>query len=207
VEGLYAAVVADVLDKLGYRHQVLAAGIRPLYPEARLMGYAHTILGVPSVQRPTPPYEVEFDALDSLKTNDVVVYATQGGIGATWGELFSTRARLRGGCGCLTDGMVRDSRQIIRMKFPTFSAGLFPADTYGRIQAIAHGVPVICAGVEVKSGDLVFGDYDGAIIIPSEVISEVCRLAREKASTENKVRAALMRGESAKAVYAKFGVM
>jgi len=192
---------------MGYRNQVIASGIRPLYPEARLMGYAHPILGVPSTQRPTPPYEVEFDALDSLGPNDIVVYAAQGGIGATWGELFSARARLRGAVGCLTDGMVRDSQRIIEMKFPTFSAGFCPADTYGRVQAIAHGIPVICAGVEVKPGDLVFGDYDGAVIIPSEVITEIVRFAHEKASTEDKVRAALMRGESAKAVYAKYGVM
>ena len=66
---------------------------------------------------------------------------------------------------------------------------------------------MICAGVEVKPGDLVFGDYDGAVIIPSEVITEIVRFAHEKASTEDKVRAALMRGESAKAVYAKYGVM
>jgi regulator of RNase E activity RraA len=96
---------------------------------------------------------------------------------------------------------------MIRMRFPVFCAGFCPADTYGRVQAIAYGVPVICGGVTVRPGDIVLGDYDGVVIVPSDVVSEVIRLAHDKASTESKVRAALMRGESVKSVYAKYGVM
>lgn len=204
---LYAAVVADILDKLGLRNQIINSSIRPVYPEARLVGRAYTIRGVPSAQRPVPPYEVEFQALDSLTTNDIVVYSAHGGVGATWGELFSTRARLRGACGCLTDGMVRDSARIAEMKFPTFSAGFCAADTYGRVWAIDHKLPVICGGVEIKPGDFVLGDYDGIVIVPAEVINDLIQLANEKVSIEDKVRVALMRGESVKAVYEKYGVM
>jgi len=207
LEGLYAAVVADVLDKLGYPDQVVHPCIRPIYPEARLVGRAFTVAATPSTERRIPPYEIEFAALDSLGPHDIFVYASKGGVGATWGELFSARARLRGCLGCLTDGMVRDTARMIRMRFPVFCAGFCPADTYGRVQAIAYGVPVICGGVTVRPGDIVLGDYDGVVIVPSDVVSEVIRLAHDKASTESKVRAALMRGESVKSVYAKYGVM
>jgi 4-hydroxy-4-methyl-2-oxoglutarate aldolase len=204
---LYTAVVADILDKLGRRNQVVSPSVRPVYAEARLVGRAYTILGVPSTQRPVPPYEVEFEALDNLAPDNIVVYASQQGVGATWGELFSTRARLRGATGCLTDGMVRDSARITEMKFPTFSAGFCAADTYGRIQAIDHNIPIICGGVEVRPGDCVLGDYDGIVIIPAEIVEDLIRLANEKASIEDKVRTALMNGESVKAVHAKYGVM
>ena len=204
---LYAAVVADILDTLGHRNQFVSSIVRPLYPEARLIGRALTILGVPSTERPILPYQVEFEALDSLKPNDIVVYASQGGDGATWGELFATRARIRGACGCLTDGMIRDSVRLRQMKFPTFCAGFSPADTYGRVQAIAFGIPISCGGVKVNPGDYILGDYDGVVVVPSEVAETLVQLAHQKASTENEVRAALMEGQSVKDVYAKYGVM
>src|SRR5262245_33402812 len=39
---LYTPVVADVLDRLGYRNQCPRADIRPLYPRARICGFAMT---------------------------------------------------------------------------------------------------------------------------------------------------------------------
>jgi 4-hydroxy-4-methyl-2-oxoglutarate aldolase len=43
---------------------------------------------------------------------------------APWGELLSTAARARGAAGCLTDGLVRDTRAIRKMVFPVFHGGI-----------------------------------------------------------------------------------
>ena len=43
LERLYPAVVADCLDRLGVRAQVLDPRIRPLTPATRLAGYAATV--------------------------------------------------------------------------------------------------------------------------------------------------------------------
>ncbi len=39
-----AAVVSDALDRLGRREQVLDLAIRPLWPEARLVGVAVPVI-------------------------------------------------------------------------------------------------------------------------------------------------------------------
>ena len=46
LERLYPAVVADCLDKVGVRTNVMDPRIRPLYPEARMAGFASTVHAV-----------------------------------------------------------------------------------------------------------------------------------------------------------------
>src|SRR5262245_27188325 len=71
---LYTAVVADVLDRLGYRNQVMRADLRPLFPLARTAGFALTVQAVPAREvAPPEPYQGELAAVDALQPNDVMV--------------------------------------------------------------------------------------------------------------------------------------
>ena len=68
-------------------------------------------------------------------------------------------------------------------------------------------VPGEIANVYVDSGDLVFGDNDGVVIVPSKVIDEVIRKALEKVSSENTVRDELKKGDSLTAVFEKHKIL
>src|SRR5262245_45413934 len=71
---LYTPVVADVLDKLGYRQQVMRSDIRPLFPQAKTAGFALTVHTVPAREiAPQAPYAGELAAVDALQKNDVMV--------------------------------------------------------------------------------------------------------------------------------------
>ena len=72
---------------------------------------------------------------------------------------------------------------------------------------VDRDVRVMCAGVAVRSGDLVFGDVDGVVIIPQEAEQEVVRLALEKISGENQSRDALQRGEKLADVFRRIGIL
>jgi regulator of RNase E activity RraA len=126
---------------------------------------------------------------------------------APWGELLSTASRARGAAGCVTDGLVRDVRQIREMGFPVFHGGIGPLDTKGRGKVMAIDVPVECGGVAVRSGDLVFGDADGVVVVPREVEGEILRAAFEKVAGEDRTRAALERGEKLADVFARHGIL
>ena len=65
-------------------------------------------------------------------------------------------------------------------------------------------VPISCGNVIVKPGDLVFGDYDGVVVVPSEVENEVIRKALEKVERENITRKELLNGKLLADVYAKY---
>jgi regulator of RNase E activity RraA len=113
----------------------------------------------------------------------------------------------RGAAGCVTDGLVRDVKQIREMRFPVFHGGIGPLDTKGRARMVERDVPVECAGVMVRPRDLVFGDVDGVVVVPREHEAEVIARAIEKVSGENQSRDALRSGELLGDVFRRLGIL
>jgi len=148
-----------------------------------------------------------FHALDSLKPNEV--YISTGGTPryAMWGELMSTRAIYLKSSGAVLNGYVRDTSDILRLNFPTFSRGRYAQDAGARSKVIDFRVPVEIEGVQVKPGDIVFGDIDGVLVIPRDAEEEAITRALEKARTENLVRKAIQEGMSTVEAFTKYGVM
>jgi 4-hydroxy-4-methyl-2-oxoglutarate aldolase len=211
LRALNAAVLSDVLDGLGLMRQAMRPFMRPLDDNLQLIGRARTGLYMPVYEHRAGenPYEVEIALVDDLKPNDVVVLACNGPTQriAPWGELLSTASQMRGAAGCVTDGLVRDVKQIRTMKFPVFHGGIGPLDTKGRARMAERDVPVECAGVAVRPGDIVFGDVDGIVLIPREHEAEVIARALEKVSGENQSRDALRRGELLGDVFKRLGIL
>jgi 4-hydroxy-4-methyl-2-oxoglutarate aldolase len=206
LDRLYPAVVSDVLDRMGYRQQAMAPEIRPLFPEARLCGAAMPVLAVPAYSVPeADPYKLELEAVDRLGPGDVMVVSHIEG--SFWGELLSTAARARGARGIVVDGYTRDSLSIIQMGFPTFVRGIHIADSLGRLEVAAYGVPVVCGGVRVSPGDLLLADFDGVVVVPGEAAEEAIAKAEEKVSGENLVRQHLQQGMPVSEAFRRFGVI
>lgn len=206
LEQLYVAVVADVLDKLGYRQQVLRPDVRPVFPQAKMAGCALTVHVVPARETsPAEPYKGELAAVDALDQGDVMVVSSCNG--SFWGELLSTAARYRGCRGVVIDGYTRDVQAIMGMKFPVFCRGIHAADSLGRIDVAGHNVPIVCGDVAVNAGDLVLADYDGVVVIPRAMAEKTLELAEEKVRGENLVRQKLAEGMSATEAFKKYGVL
>ena len=203
---LYTPVLADVLDRLGLRNQAMHSRIRPLWPEAKAAGFALTVQTVPAREASSPcPYAGELAAVDSLQADDVLVVSETAW--SFWGELLSTAANYRGCRGVVLDGPTRDSPAIRKMGFPVFHVGFHPADSLGRLDVVAHNVPIQCGGVLVYPGDLVLADHDGVVVVPNAAADEALRLAEEKVSGENLVRKALAEGMSTADAFKKYGIL
>jgi 4-hydroxy-4-methyl-2-oxoglutarate aldolase len=208
LERLYPAVVSDCLDRLGVRTQVLEPHIRPLYADAKVAGYAATVhcVDVEAVPEDRADwYRGELSAVDSLEVGDVMVVSTCRG--SYWGELLATASRYRGARGLVADAYTRDTLALMEMRFPTFAAGIHCADSLGRIDVDAVGIPISCGGVEVGPGDLVLGDNDGVVVIPASLGAEVIALAEEKVSGEDLVRAKLAEGMPVADAFRTYGVI
>ena len=93
------------------------------------------------------------------------------------------------------------------MQFPVFVTGVSPVDSQGRSEVIAYNVPIECGDVVVNPGDVIFGDYDGVVVIPKGVEREVVEAALEKVRAENVTRDELRRGIKLSEVYEKYGVL
>jgi regulator of RNase E activity RraA len=205
---LYVAVVSDVLDSLGFLDQAMTADLRPIEPHMRVIGRAHTVLTADIYERPKEPYRLEIESVDTLKPGDVMVACTNGSQRTCfWGELLSTAATARGATGCVIDGHTRDALRIIDMGFPLFCTGFRPVDSSHRSVVIDYGVPVTVGGVLVNPGDIIFGDFDGIVVIPKAVLGEVVSRSLTKVESENHTRDMLAEGHLLREVYDKFGVL
>ena len=211
LRNLSAAVLSDVMDGLGLTDRAMRPFVRPLDESLVLVGRARTGLYLPvyEAREGDNPYEVEIALVDDLKPGEVAVLACGGPTEriAPWGELLSTASRARGSAGCVTDGLVRDVRQIRAMGFPVFHGGIGPLDTKGRGRMMARDVPVQCGGVYVVSGDIVFGDADGVVVIPCAREAEVIARARGKVQGEDNTRAELERGRLLAEAFEKYRIL
>lgn len=212
---LFTAVVGDVMDTMGLRHQFLPPQIRALHDDMVVIGRAMPVLeadvfaGEPSAgdgamaQR----FGLMFHALDDLRPNEV--YLCTGGSPryALWGELMSTRALKLGAAGAVLDGYARDARGIRQLAFPTFCYGSYAQDQGPRGKVIDFRVPVEIGPVRVEPGDVVFGDIDGVCIIPAAAVDEAFRRALEKVRGEAAVRDAIESGMSTVEAFATYGLM
>ena len=84
---------------------------------------------------------------------------------------------MRGVAGILVDGAVRDLDELVAMGLPIWTR-------FVRAQGATKGevgeldVPVVIGGAEIRPGDLVVMDCDGAMALPRERVGEVLPLAR-----------------------------
>jgi regulator of RNase E activity RraA len=95
----------------------------------------------------------------------------------------------------------------MEMQFPVFHAGIRPLDSMGRGRVMAYDVPVRCGEVLVRPGELVFADFDGVVVVPRGLEDEALRLAYEKVTKENLSRRDLLRGDSLRSVFDRYGVL
>jgi 4-hydroxy-4-methyl-2-oxoglutarate aldolase len=204
---LYTAVVGDVLDHMGHLVHFLPPAIRPLRSDMVVVGRAAPVIVGDMPGTPDDRFGKLLDALDALREHDVSI--TNGGQTAysLWGELMATRAQQLKAAGAVMNGYCRDEAGILELGFPTFCWGSYALDMSFRGKVLAYGEPTKVGEVPVSPGDLVFGDRDGVLIVPANLVSEVFERAMEKVHGENLVRDAFRKGMSAVEAYDKFGVM
>ena len=208
-ERLSTAILSDSLDVLGLRNQVLEQRLAPVVPGSRSLGRATTVQFSPSlIDQPDDPYRDAIDYIDSVRSGQVVVIATdQSNDSAFWGELFSAAALGAGAVGVITDGNLRDTDKIALLGFPAFSRSRRPIDYRARMAIVGIDVPVMVCGVRIAPGDLVMADDDGVVVVPVEREAEVLRLARERTSRESTVLDELLSGQSLRAVWDRHRVL
>ncbi|MBR1401103.1 MAG: RraA family protein [Prevotella sp.] len=213
---LFTALVGDVLDKMGYLHQFLSPSIKPLRSDMVTIGRAMPVLEADvfmekaiGTQNPLmqKPFGIMFEALDSLQPDEVYICSGSSPRYALWGGLMSTRATKLGAAGAVVDGFSRDTPEILKLGFPTFSMGSYAQDQGPRGKVIDYRTSIEFNGIRVNPGDIVFGDLDGVIIVPKEAVNDAFEAAIEKARGEKLVKKALEEGMSTVEAFAKFGIM
>lgn len=205
---LYSGILSDVLDGLGYRNQALSNAIAGLSDDTVIFGPAFTSIGTQVYSMPADPLTAQCKVVDQLGKGEIYVLVTRGEYNcAVFGELFATAVRQRGGAGVLLDGYARDVKALKEMQFPLFYRGKDPRTSKGRCEINECQIPVTMDGVTINPGDYIFGDIDGVVIIPKDIVDEVLDRSFETVEKENKVRDGLLNGASLQEVYSAVGAI
>ena len=167
---------------------VVDPAIRAMVPDVRMAGPAHTVLA-------REDHLPVFSALAEASAGDVLVVATDAGEVAVLGELFATEARRRGLAGVVVDGRCRDVAGLRRLGLPVFARGTIPRSG-STVARPAPGAPVRCGGVEVRPGDIVFGDDDGVAIAPAERFAGALEMAETIGRSERAMLEAMRSGRA-----------
>src|ERR687898_1319096 len=126
---LYTAVVGDVMDSIGFRHQFLPPQIKPLRNDMIIVGRSMPVLeadvyseahDAASNSVMSRPFGLMLQALDDLRPNEVYVCTGASPEYALWGELMSTRAITLGAAGAVVDGYSRDTQAFCSWAFQPF---------------------------------------------------------------------------------------
>jgi regulator of RNase E activity RraA len=195
-----SCVVADSQERAG----VMRSYLRPISIETRFVGPALTV-------RLEPGNQVDcLDALSVAQDGDVIVVDAAGETETSiWGGLMSGLCKMKGVVGAVVDGAIRDTDETRDMGFFIFSKAIVPRSTHspysGRMDPIEVNVPIQCAGVLVRPGDLVLGDEIGVVVIPLENAADILEKARDQAEKEEKTRAKIREGKTVEELLAEFG--
>lgn len=148
-----------------------------------MAGRAYTVRCVPYDNLPI------HRALEQLSEGDVLVVDAGGTAAGYVGEVIARAATVRGCCGIVIDGGVRDVDALESMGFAAFARHVTVRRTV-KDDAGEVGSAVEVGGVLVRTGDAIVGDADGVVALAT---SEVARTLEAASAREAKERSYLER--------------
>ena len=180
------ATIYEAAGKMGD----MEPSIRPIVPNSQFSGIAFTVKTFPC------DTTAVIRALDDAPAGSVLIIDAGGtNRAAVWGGTSSLVCSIRGLVGCVTNGCVRDTEDLIKTGIPVYAAGIAPRGTLKNHEGWS-GLPISVGGVTVSPGDYIIGDSDGIIVVGASIGADVCALAKEQREKEEARETRLRNGET-----------
>lgn len=202
------ATLTTVLLKRGLRN-VFIRGIHKINPEApRMVGEAFTLRYIPA--REDLDHVGAFNdrshpqrrAIEECPEGAVLVMdSRKDASAASAGGILVTRLWKRGVAGVVTDGGFRDTPDIAKLPFAAYHAAPSAPTNLIRHHALDINQPIGCGDVAVYPGDVLVGDDEGVVVIPSGIVEEVATEAFEQTVFEDFVEEQVKAGRGIFGIY------
>lgn len=206
LETLYTSAVHDVLRGLGHERCVLPPGLRPIDPAQKpLAGRVWTVSGHVDRTRSADDTLLAWTGvLSKAPGGHIVVCQPQNDWIALMGELSANALKLKGVRGYVVDGGARDIDLTRAIGFPVYCRFFTPTDIVGRWMPDRFGEPITIGEVTIVTGDYLLADNDGIVVIPAGMAADAVAKTEAVATTENKVRDAILQGMDPQQAYLKY---
>src|SRR6202045_576631 len=190
LSGITTATLTTVLLKKGLRN-VWLRGTKPLRPgQKRVVGPAFTLRFVPAREDLATPESWSSPlstraAIEAMPAGCIAVVDAMGITDAgIFGDILCARMKVRGVAGLVTDGVVRDVAGVLGTGLPVWCRGAAAPPSVAGLTFVNWQEPIGCGGVAVFPEDVIVVDDDGAVVIPSALVSEVMEAAAEQERLE-----------------------
>ncbi len=191
------ATVWQVVQKKAGVPLPFMEGVRPFTPGQRLAARARTLRFLPP--RPDLVAEVKLDAespeykaMNRCGPGDVLVADLMGNPKpVVAGDVKLLQLKLNNADGVVTDGAIRDLDVLIEEHYDLIVYAQARSPYGGTPWAVpaAENVDIQCGGVLVRPGDVIVGDNDGVVVVPSWFAEECIDLVEEKEGVEAYIKA------------------
>jgi len=200
------ASVADAMEQLYGTRAYMYHDMRPL-SATKFVGPAVTVMLKKEEHQEGPKVlQGMLDEIDEAPAGSVYVMVVEDGLDyAGIGGLMSTAMKARGLAGAVVDASVRDTPQIAKIQFPVFCRGVVPSSTVNHYRFAGKNIPVKCAGVAVRPGDIITADMDGVVVVPVEKAAAILKRAQQLDNTEHSTLPFIEKYRSIREAVAKFG--
>src|ERR1700730_10496306 len=187
------ATLTTQLFRRGFRN-VFMQGVALLgkLENDNMVGPAFTLRNIPAredidvLEIFTDPDHPQRKGIETVSPGHVLVQDCRGDkTAASCGSILTTRLKVRGAAGMVSDGAVRDSGVIAALGFPVFCAGASAPTNLIRHHSVDINLPIGCGGVPVYPGDIIVGDVDGVVVIPLNIAETVASDAAEQEKLED----------------------
>jgi len=159
-------------------------GLKCLTPNLPpMLGYAATC----RVKAEDPPvghtyYDRKdwWDAIERQPSPRVAVIKdidTHPGFGSSVGEVHASILKVLGCAGVITNGSVRNVSKVSALGFRMFGTGVSVSQSY--IHMVDSGGPVEICGLTIRTGDLLYADFNGLLSIPIEIAADIPGVAAQ----------------------------
>jgi len=195
--------VSDALDALGLKGATF--GIVPRWPTmTKILGPAVTVK-MTAAGLTKSKHHLGITAINMANAGDVIVIDNGGRLDTScWGGILANGAKMKGISGVAIDGACRDLDDCVECEFNVYARGTVVATARGRIQEESTNSMIQFGGVQVRPGDIVFGDKSGVVIIPIERLDDVIAKSHELYEKEEAMVADIKSGMSMLEVDEKF---
>jgi len=186
VEELCSGLFSDVMDRMGYRNQIIT-GMKRNKRILSFWGRARTVL-IEEYDTDDENIRMGLSFLGQVGKGEILVVKGSDRF-AYFGELMtklSTKMEIEG---VIIDGLTRDTIYTHQegIVLPVLAKGYSPVDIKGRGRVQATDVKININQVVIEPGDLIFADTDAICVIPKTIEGDVIAKVKEKLEDEKRI--------------------
>jgi len=202
------ATIATILYKRGLRNQFIQE-VKPLKKlTSNMVGEAFTLRYIPARE--------DLNQIEVFRNSDhpqrravetcpagavLIIDSRKSARAASAGSILVSRLMVRGVAGVVTDGGFRDADLIAELDIPSYHQRPTAPTNLTLNQALDINVPIGCGDVAVFPGDVIVGDNDGVMVIPSEIADEVAEEGTKMTLFEDYVTEKVLEGHTIIGLY------